>query len=173
MSKEKNPLSEWKSPGKKWKLTVISKLVHDLAFFLRFCQDQQNKKGEEMMWKLKVQVFQAFWLQSGVKDSWDIQFSSVQFSRSVVSNSLWPHELQHTRPLCPSPTPGAHPNSCPSSQWCHPTISSSVVPFFSRPQSFPASGSFQWVGASYQVAKVLEFHLPHQSFQWIFRTDFL
>ena len=71
------------------------------------------------------------------------QFSSVQFSRSVVSNSLWLHELQHTRPRCPPPTPGAYPNSCPLSPWCHPTISSSVIPFSSWPQSFPASGSFQ------------------------------
>ena len=70
-------------------------------------------------------------------------FSSVQFSRSVVSNSLRPHELQHSRPPCPSPTPGVHPNPCPSSWRCHPTISSSVVPFSSCPQSFPASGSFQ------------------------------
>ena len=68
---------------------------------------------------------------------------SVQFSCSVVSDSLWPHELQHARPPCPSPTPGVHPNPCPSSRWCHPTISSSVVPFSSCPQSFPASGSFQ------------------------------
>ena len=66
---------------------------------------------------------------------------TLQFSCSVVSDSLWPHELQHTRPPCPSPTPGVHPNSCPLSQWCHPTISSSVVPFSSCPQSFPASGS--------------------------------
>ena len=70
----------------------------------------------------------------------DIQ--SVQFSCSVVSNSLWSHELQHTRPPCPSPTPGIYPNSCPSSRWCHPTISSSVFPFSSCPQSLPASGSF-------------------------------
>ena len=68
---------------------------------------------------------------------------SVQFSCSVVSNSLWPNELQHTRPSCLSPTPGVHPNSCPLCWWCHPTISSSVVPFSSCPQSFPASGSFQ------------------------------
>ena len=67
---------------------------------------------------------------------------SVQFSRSVVSDSLWPHEPQHARPPCPSPTPGVHPNPCLSSWWCHPTISSSVVPFSSCPQSFPASGSF-------------------------------
>ena len=63
---------------------------------------------------------------------------SVQFSRSVVSNSLRPHELQHARPPCPSPTPGVHPNPCPSSPWCHPAISSSVVPFSSCPQSLPA-----------------------------------
>ena len=68
---------------------------------------------------------------------------SVQFSHSVVSDSLWHHELQHTRPPCPSPTPGVHPNPSPSSRWCHPTISSSVIPFSSCPQSFPASGSFQ------------------------------
>ena len=71
------------------------------------------------------------------------QFSSVQFSRSVVSDSLRPHELQHARPPCPSLTSGVHPNPCPLSQWCHPTISSSVVPFSSCPQSVPASGSFQ------------------------------
>ena len=71
-----------------------------------------------------------------------IQFSSVQFSRSVMSDSLQPHELQHARSPCPSPTPGVHSNSCPLSQWCHPTISSSVVPFSSCPQSLPASGSF-------------------------------
>ena len=70
------------------------------------------------------------------------QFSSVQFSHSVVSDSLQPHELQHTRPPCPSRTPRVHPNPCPLSWWCHPTISSSVIPFFSSPQSFPAPGSF-------------------------------
>ena len=68
--------------------------------------------------------------------------SSVQFSRSVVSNSLRPHEPQHARPPCPSPTPGVYTNPCPSSRWCHPAISSSVVPFSSCPQSLPASGSF-------------------------------
>ena len=68
--------------------------------------------------------------------------SSVQFSHSVVSDTLQPHEPQHARPPCPSPTPGVHPNSCPSSQWCHPTTSSSIIPFSSHPQSFSASGSF-------------------------------
>ena len=70
----------------------------------------------------------------------NFSISSVQ---SVVSDSLRLHEPQHTRPLCPLPTPGVHPNPCPSSQWCHPAISSSVIPFSSCPQSFPASGSFQ------------------------------
>ena len=67
---------------------------------------------------------------------------SVQFSCSVVSDSLRPHELQHARPPCPSPTPGVHSNSCPSSQWCHPAISSSVIPFSSCPQCLPTSESF-------------------------------
>ena len=71
-----------------------------------------------------------------------LQFSSVQFSRSVVSNSLRPHESQHARPPCPSLNPGVHSNSCPSSQWCHPAISSFVTSFSSCPQSLPASGSF-------------------------------
>ena len=69
------------------------------------------------------------------------KYKIVQFSRSVVSDSLRPHESQHARPHCPSPTPGVHSNSCPSSRWCHPAILSSVIPF-SCPQSFPASGSF-------------------------------
>ena len=69
-------------------------------------------------------------------------FISLQFSRSVVSDSLQPHEVQHVTLPCPSPTPTACSNSCPSSQWCHPAISSSVIPFFSCPQYFPASGSF-------------------------------
>ena len=75
---------------------------------------------------------------------WEVRtLSSAQFSRSVISNSLWPDGLQHTRPPCPSPTPRVFSNSCLSSQWCYPTISSSVIPFSSHLQSFPASGSFQ------------------------------
>ena len=73
--------------------------------------------------------------------AWD-KVRSVQFSRSVMSDSLRPHRLQHARPPCPSPTPGVYSNSCPLSRWCHPTLSSSVVPFSSCLQSFPASGSF-------------------------------
>ena len=94
--------------------SYIKKLVFYLQIFASFC-----------MWL-------CFWC-----------FCSVQFSCSVMSDSLQPHELQHTRPPCPSPTPGVHSNPCPSSQWCHPTISSPVILFASCPQSFPASGSFQ------------------------------
>ena len=71
-----------------------------------------------------------------------LELPSVQFSCSVMSDSLWPHESQHTRPPCPSPIPGVHPNPCPLSQWFHPIISSSVIPFSSCLQFFPASGSF-------------------------------
>ena len=91
-----------------------------------------------------------------------------QYQYSSVAQScptLRPHESQHARPPCPSPTPGVHPDSHPSSQWCHPAILSSVIPFcLSQDQGF-----FQWVSSSYQAAKVLE--LQHQSFQWIFRTS--
>ena len=76
-----------------------------------------------------------------MRNTWLIK--SVQFSCSVVSDSLWPHGLQHTRSLCPSPTPGVYSNSCPLSWWHHPTISSSVIPFSFHLQSFPVSGSFQ------------------------------
>ena len=74
--------------------------------------------------------------------TWFFFWSSVQFRHSVMSDSLWPHRLQHARLPCPSPTPRTYSNSCPSSWWCHPKISSSVIPFSSRLQSFPASGSF-------------------------------
>ena len=89
------------------------------------------------------------------------ELGSVQFSRSVMSNSLRPYELQHARPPCLSPTPGIHSDSRPSDQWCHPAISSSVVPFSSCPQSLPASESFPMsqVNTSHEVAKVLEFQL--------------
>ena len=87
------------------------------------------------------------------------QFSSVQFSCSLVSDFLWPHRLQHTRLPCPLPTPGACSNSCPSSQWYHPPISFSVIPFSSCLQSFPASGSLSMSQFLHQLAKVLELQL--------------
>ena len=96
---------------------------------------------------------------------------SNQISHSVVSDSLWPHESQHARPPCPSPTPGVHWDSCPLSQWCHPVISSSVVPFSSCPQSLPASESFPmnqlfaWGGQSTGVSALASF-LPKKSQGW-------
>ena len=101
----------------------------------------------------------------------DFMFSSVPFSRSVVSDSLWPHELQHASPLCPSPTPGVHSDSRPTSQWCHPAISSSVIPFSSCLQSLPASESFPmsqhfaWSGQS-TGASALALFLPKKSQGW-------
>ena len=97
-------------------------------------------------------------------------YTLFQFSRSVVSDSLRPHELQHTRPPCPSPTPGVHSDSSPSSQWCHPAISSSVIPFSSCPQSLPASESFPmrqlfaWGGHTGALA--LAWFLPKKSQGW-------
>ena len=95
----------------------------------------------------------------------------IQFSRSVISNSLRLHELQHTRLPCPSPTPGVYPNSCPLNRWCHPAISSSVVPFSSCPQSLPASRSFpmsqlfSWGGQSIGVSASASF-LPMNTQDW-------
>ena len=98
-----------------------------------------------------------------------VHFGLIQFGRPVMSDSLWPHGLQLTRLPCLSPTPGAYSNSCLSHQWCHPTISPSP-PAFNLSQH---QGLFKWVSSSNQVAKVFGFELQHQSFQGIFRTDFL
>ena len=105
--------------------------------------------------------------------------SSVQFSRSVVSNSLWPHESQHARPPCPSPSPRIHSNSHPLSRWCHPAISSSVIPFSSCPQSLPASEYFPmsllfaWGGRSTGVSVLASF-LPKKSQDWSLKwTDWI
>ena len=88
-----------------------------------------------------------------------------QLSHSVVSDSLRPHESQHARPPCPSPTPGLYSNSRPSSQWCHPAISSSVVPFPPAPHPSQHQGLFQRSNSSHEVGGVLEFQLQRQSFQ--------
>ena len=99
------------------------------------------------------------------------KYDSVQFSHSIVSDSLRPHEFQYTRPPCPSPTLKVRSNSCPSIWWCHPPISSSIVPFSSCPQSLPASGSLPksqpsaWGGQSIGAS-------ASASILWIFRTDF-
>ena len=108
-----------------------------------------------------------------------LQFSSVQFNRSVVSDSLWPHESQHTRPPCQSPIPRVQPNSGPWSRWCHPAISSSVSPSPPAPNPSQHHSLFQWVNSSHEVAKVLEFQrtpfvLPKNTQDWFsFRMDWL
>ena len=99
--------------------------------------------------------------------------SSVQFSHSVVSDSLQPRELQHARPPCPSPTPRAYSNSCPSNKWCHSANSSSAVPFSSCLQSFPATGNRSFQMTQLFAGQSLEFQLQHQSFQWTPRTNLL
>ena len=99
------------------------------------------------------------------------EFISVQFSHSVMSNSWRPHELQHARPPCPSPTPRVHPNPCPLSQWCHPLSHPLLSPSPPALSLSQHQGLLQWVSSSHQVAKVLEFQLQHQSFQWTPRTD--
>ena len=103
--------------------------------------------------------------------------SSVQYSCSVVSDYLWPRELQHARPPCPAPTPRVYPNSCPLSWWCLPTISSSAVPFSSCPQSFPASGSFPMsqlfaLGGQSIGVSALTSVLPMNTQDWS-KTDWL
>ena len=89
-------------------------------------------------------------------------------SHSVMSDSVWPHGLHQARILCPSPSPWACSNSCPLNQWCHPTISSSIIPFLLLPSTFPSIRVFQWVSSLHQVAQVLEPQPQHQSFQWVF-----
>ena len=108
----------------------------------------------------KLQILSHWFVNSlwTVKNKESIDSLSIQFSHSVVSDSLWPHESQHARPLCPSPTPGVYTNLCPSSRWCHPAISSSVIPSSSCPQSLPASKTFPmsqlfaWGGQSIGVS---------------------
>ena len=143
--------------------------------------------GEKVIW-LYLEILKALTkfnahYDKNIQENWTwgtweilnmIASVSVQISHSVVSDSLRPHGLQHAMPPCPSPTPRVCSNSCPLSQWCHPTISSSIVPFSCYLQSFPASGSFlmsQLFESGGQ--KVLEFQLQHQSFQWTLRTDTL
>ena len=100
-------------------------------------------------------------------------YPSVQFSCWVMSDSLWPHGLQYTRLPYQSPSTRACSNSCPLSRWCHPPFHPLLFPSPSTLNLFQHQSLFQWVSYSHLVAKILEFQLQHQSFQWVFRTDFL
>ena len=136
---------------------------HGLKYFLRkICQSVSFPQLHS--WKI-------FPTNRQIESDLICFFASVQFSCSVVSDSLWSHESQHARPPCPSPSPGVHSDSCPSSPWCHPAVSSSVVPFSSCLQSFPASKSFPmsqlftWGGQSTGVSVLASF-LPKKSQGW-------
>ena len=104
-------------------------------------------------------------------DAWFRVYVSVQFSCSVMSNSLWPHGPQHARPSCSSPTPGVYSNLCPSSRWCYPITSSSVVSFSSCLQSFPAAGSFLMSQFFASGGQSIGVSASGSVLQWIFRTD--
>ena len=122
-------------------LTFLKVLI--LSFPLSLMLDFANCVARHFDFGLSLIIFFfLFVFDMGTLCNLAVEISLVQFSCSVMSNSLWPYGLQHARPPCSSPTLGACSNSCPLSRWCHPTIPSSVVPFFSRLQSFPASGSF-------------------------------
>ena len=140
---------------------------HDLEFFVLSLG--YSPLLEYTIFLLGNFIKEAAWFVSSTETGYA---PSVQFSHSVISNTLRAHGLQHASFPCPSSTPGAYSNSCPSSWWWHRTIST-VTP---SPPTFNLSqhqGLFQWVSSSHEVARVLELQLQHQSFQWIFRTHFL
>ena len=135
--------------------------------------NSNNKASKTPIFTPAIRDFtyhRSFFIESTLIKPYRLGFS-VQFSHLVMSDSLWPHELQHIRPPCPSPTPGVHPTPCPLSRWCHPTISSSVIHFSSCPQSFPASGSFPmsqlfaWGGQSTGVSALASV-LPKNTQDW-------
>ena len=111
---------------------------------------------------MSINIFQQLLESISFTGTSILWIQSIQLSCSVMSDSLRPHGLQYARLSCPSPIPGVYTASCPLSRWCHPTISSSALPFSSCLQSFPASGSFPMNQLSQDVAKVLEFQLQHQ-----------
>ena len=142
--------------GMKRQFIFIDPVSSDLAKFV-----YSNHSFIDSFWFFLCPVFFLSSIRPFVSFSCLMVLSSIQFSRSVVSDSLQAHESQHARPPCPSPTPGVHSNSSASSRWCHPAISSSVVPFSSCPQSLPASGLFQWVTSLREGAKLLHMFNRH------------
>ena len=156
------------APAKKKRLLVLFVFY----FFFNLLWELQNYNSLLHNHQQNVGFHQKRYPHTRAKEK-SQQDGSVQFSCSVKSNSLRPHESQHARPPGPSQTPGVYSNSCPLSQWCHPAISSSVDPFSSCPLSLPASGSFPMSQLFTWGGQVFEFQLQHQSFQWTPRTDLL
>ena len=143
---------------------------------VNLCEHHHNKHTEDYHYKDPQNHSHNHLLHSpfGISCQSLIYYPLLLFSHSVVSSSLRPHGLQHARLPCPSLSPGVCSNSCPLGQWHHPTISSSVAHFSCSLQSFPESGSSPMSPLfALSVAKVLELQLQHQSFQWVFRVDFL
>ena len=141
-----NKLERWKTVVTEWCYLNFLFFRWIKRFWVMTKSRMAIGKGAECHWLSRML------LQIQSLRNWEARpslglFISVQFSRSVVADSLQPHESQYARPLCPSPTPGVHSDSRPCSQWCHPVISSLVVTFFSCPQSLPASHLFQWVNS--------------------------
>ena len=153
---------------------LVFKIYKELLKLNSKTQIMQVKKNGERTWTF----FQRGYINSQQVHEKVLKISSIQFSHSVMFDSLRPHESQHARPPCPLPTPGVHSNSCSSSQWCHPTISSSVAPFSSCPQSLPASESFpmsqlfSWGGQSIGISALASF-LPKHPGLISFRMDWL
>ena len=136
----------WNADLRTWKVNLFTPFSYSLLGWWLFQSIWNSCCSTVTSWRThgwKSLAGYSSWVCRELDMTEKLYYYSVQFSRSVTSGSLRPHEPQHTRPPCPSPAPGAYPNSCPLSRWCHPTILSSVVPFSSCPQSFPASGSFQ------------------------------
>ena len=147
--------------------------------WIRIDETTSPKRFPSFVWNSQYEFFQYLRALTDLRRSYyetlffkkQVHFSSVQFSHSVMYDSLRPHELQHARTPCPSPTPRVRSNSCPSSQWCHPAISSSVVPFSSCPQSlavsesFPMSQLFPWGGQSTGVSALASF-FPKNTQDW-------
>ena len=146
---------------------LVFKIYKELLKLNSKNSNNTSKKNGERTWTF----FQRRYMNTQQVHEKVLKISSVQFSHSVMSDSLRPHESQDTRPPCPSPTPRVHSNSCLLSRWCHPTISSSVIPFSSCPQSlsasesFPMSQLFTWVGQSITVSALASV-LPMNTQDW-------
>ena len=165
----RSSLPEWET--RQWSNSLyLNYLGNCLNSYLPFVSENKTWLEKLNMTRMSLEnLHKISWFLSSVNTFMPVShyhFISVQLlNHSVTSDFLWPHGLQHARLPCPAPTPGACSNSCPLSRWCHPAISSSVIPFSSCLQSLLHQGLFQWISSSHQVAKVAQLQLQPQSFQ--------